>query len=170
MLIWAGFYRKSSKFGISMSPEALNELWNTSSSDKSIVKGVRQAFYIVTAISPLLMLQPKKYHSAQGIRKDALAAVSNSEFYLMLARLILSLTLQLSMSLGNERPEFLIRVERSLWKSLLCISAGAPVLAELQVFLGAYLNLSGLYSGDDRHTNWFVGRKYSITPPVGHLD
>ncbi|MDT7543829.1 MAG: hypothetical protein QOE33_3758 [Acidobacteriota bacterium] len=59
------------------------------------------------------------------------------------------------MSLGNERPEFLVRVERNLWKTLLRIASGAPVLPELHLFLGAYSNLSGMYSDEDRHTDWF---------------
>ena len=63
------------------------------------------------------------------------------------------------MSLGNKRPKFLVRVERSLWKTLLRIASGAAILPELHVFLGAYSNLSGLYSGDDRHTDWFAARK-----------
>lgn len=69
--------RKSSTFGITIPQEALGELKNASSPELSIVKGVRQAFYIATAISPLLMLVPKKYHALrQTIRKDALVAVS----------------------------------------------------------------------------------------------
>jgi hypothetical protein len=69
--------RKSSKFGIAVSPEAMQELLNASGGEVSIVKAVRQAFYIATSISPLLMLVPKKYHALrQTIRKDALVAVS----------------------------------------------------------------------------------------------
>jgi hypothetical protein len=60
------------------------------------------------------------------------------------------------MSLGNERPEFLVRVERNLWKTLLRIASGAAVLPELHLFLGAYSNLSGMYSDEDRHTDWFT--------------
>lgn len=60
-----------------MSPESLDELMNASNGDNSIVKGVRNAFYVATSISPLLMLVPKKYHSVRNtFRKDALVAVS----------------------------------------------------------------------------------------------
>jgi hypothetical protein len=63
------------------------------------------------------------------------------------------------MSLGNEKPEFLLRVERSLWTTLLRIASGAPVVPELHVFLGTYTNLSQLYTADNRNTDWFAGRK-----------
>jgi hypothetical protein len=64
-----------------MSPESLDELMDASTGENSIVKAVRQAFYIATSISPLLMLVPKKYHAARNtIRKDALVAVSNVMF------------------------------------------------------------------------------------------
>lgn len=60
-----------------MSPESLDELMNASNGDNSIVKGVRNAFYVATSISPLLMLVPKKYHAVRNtFRKDALVAVS----------------------------------------------------------------------------------------------
>ena len=64
-----------------MSPEPLDELMDASTGENSIVKAVRQAFYIATSISPLLMLVPIKYHAVRNtIRKDALIAVSNVMF------------------------------------------------------------------------------------------
>jgi hypothetical protein len=54
-----------------LSSELLAAIENSS----LFLKSVRQCFYLATAVSPLLMLMPKKYH-VESFRKEALIAVS----------------------------------------------------------------------------------------------
>ena len=151
--------RKLSKFGIFIPHEALEELKSASSPEMSIVKGMRQAFYIATSISSLLMLVPKKYHALwQTIQKDTLVAVSPSNI-LSTIWWLTSQEPQYSMSLGNEQPECLSRVKRSLWKMFLWIASGSHLLAKLHTFMGSYSNILQLYNDNGRQNEWFAGCK-----------
>ena len=73
------------------------------------------------------------------------------------------------MSLGNERPGCLSRVERSLWTALLRIASGAALLPELHVFLGSYINILEMYDDENRHNDWFAGRKLPASNSITEL-
>jgi hypothetical protein len=59
--------------------------------------------------------------------------------------------------LGNEKPEFLARVEKALWTTLLRIASGSGIATELPAFMQVYSSMSELYAGSRRQSDWFAG-------------
>jgi hypothetical protein len=60
------------------------------------------------------------------------------------------------MSLGNEKPDRLARVEKSLWKTLLRIASGGSIATEMDSFLTAYTSQPAASNDFDISPNWFA--------------
>jgi len=70
-------------------------------------------------------------------------------------------------SLGNEKPEFLGRVEKSLWSTFLSIATGAPAKSELQSFIAAYNTMAKSYSPAMVVEDWY--NRECLLEPFLHL-
>lgn len=73
------------------------------------------------------------------------------------------------MSLGNERPDFLSQVEKSLWKTLLRIAGGASLIEELSNFIVLNKAVSQAYDAPRRGVDWFIGGNFLIFSYIYNL-
>jgi hypothetical protein len=89
---------------------------------------------------------------------------------------------QYSVSLGNEKPESLQRVEKALWSSLVSIASGLSTIEGLNKFCSSYHEIRDSYPPSSLSLDWFARGKqqshphmlltlyFNLDPSVGRIE
>jgi hypothetical protein len=122
-----------------------------------IYEHMRNLFHIVLSISPLLVLQPRKFNHETHARHNLIAVSLGNLFMPSGADVPLC---QTSFALGNKRPPYLAAAERLLWTTFMQISLGSSAMEELVSFMRAFKELRSRYKDSWNELDWFdVDRK-----------
>jgi hypothetical protein len=112
---------------------------------------MRVLFHLATSISPVFALLPIQFGSG-NMGRDQMIAVS---FHSQHKRLFLTTIFQVSVGLGNQRPEGLAKVERALWKGMLSIVTGARAIDVLSKFIDDFRNIEREIPETEKELDWF---------------
>jgi hypothetical protein len=130
----------------------------TALSDSKLQKAIRNCFYISTAISPLVMLNPRQYGKDE-FKVESLVPVSY--YYILFLSMLMQID-KYAISLGNDKPTLLALTEKALWRTLLSIASGGNAHDELNVFLDTYTSLCQKEIDAPKIVDWYTGGKVSI--------
>jgi hypothetical protein len=135
--------------GIPLEENFINQMHDKNIGGK-IYAHMRALFHLSVSISPLYMTFPNSFSNAAIGREQMMSVSRNDHNYVIFLTF-----LQISIGLGNMRPDAVARAERALWQSVIAVATGSTGFDELSKFFHEFQHIQSGMADNERDLDWF---------------